>query len=81
MKKVKIPTQENQIDWDKPQWLIHKEAGNVVLSTGKHCSNDFSGTCLPSESHPNGEYCKNWSKACFKPLTYSINFEISNNED
>lgn len=82
MKKVKISTDENEIDWSKPQWLIHEKSPLlIVLSHGVLFGDNFRGTALPCESYPDGLFATDWEKIEFKPLTYSINFEISNNED
>ncbi len=82
MKKLVIPEQPKtpEINWNKPQWVISK-FNDIVLTTGRHDGDDFTGTCLPNQKYPNGDYATNWSKRVFKPLTFDIPFTISNSED
>ena len=83
MKKVIVPADKGtKINWYKPQWVIN-DLGIVVLTTGRHEQEGegFSGTCLPCDEYPNGNYSTGWKKSGFKPLTYDIPFTISNSED
>lgn len=75
------PTQEQEIDWSKPMWVIDKVQSRIVLTTGSHNEDRFIGTCLPDEDFPFGEYSDRWLKLCFKPLTGTIMFPISNDND
>jgi hypothetical protein len=68
------------MDWNKPQWLIDIANRTVVLSTGKHGSEYFSGMCMPCEDAPEGIYSKYWTKKSFKVLDFEINFIISNED-
>jgi hypothetical protein len=54
-----------KIDWSRYQWLI-SSAGEIVLTNGEHQNGDFSGTCLPHEFFPNGEFRKDWVKSAFQ---------------
>lgn len=85
MKKVKIEKIEKQqpeIDWSKKQWVQGKEDKTcIVLTTGEHDGDEFTGTALPCESYTNGEFSENWYKPKFKLLTDDIPFIISNQED
>ena len=81
MKKVTIQTNEG-IDWSKPQWLITQK-GTVVLTTGGHSGDYFTGTALPCDSYPKGDYDTKWLKKEFYRPIFDIPFTISNsnNED
>ena len=81
MKKLKLTTSYNPtgINWDKRQWLISiKEPYFVVLTTGTHKDNSFSGMCLPCETYNKGSYSDVWGKDYFRVLDFDIPFTISN---
>lgn len=81
MKKVEI-NQTETIDWSKPQWVQHLYKKDIiVLTTGEEIRNDFTGTALPCEDYPNGDYASNWDKKSFRPLVGEIQFTISNAKD
>lgn len=66
MKTTILKEEVNEvIDWSKPQWVI-TEDGIIILTSGVHSKYDFSGTCLPCNIYPNGEFSKSWSKEFFK---------------
>ncbi len=81
MKKVTIPTNEG-IDWSKPQWVqyIHDKTC-LILTTGDEKGDLFSGTCMPHEGRPRGEYRNDWVKCNFTILTFDIPFTISNSSE
>ena len=80
MKKVTIQT-TSEIDWSKPQWVqSNTHPDRIVLTTGEHCGNDFTGICMPCSRFPNGNYDKNWDKRSFHLLTEDIQFTISNKD-
>ena len=81
MKKVTIPTEMQDVDWSKPQWVISSNPACVVLTNGAHDGDSFTGTCLPCSSCPNGEFAKDWTKSYYKPLTTDIPFTISNSNE
>lgn len=76
MKKVKIDINPH-IDFGRAQWVI-STSNHVVLSTGEHYGKSFTGTCLPCDLYPVGNYSKSWDKEQFKLLTFDIPFIISN---
>lgn len=78
MKKVNIQTAKTEINWNERQWVISDNC--VVLTTGEHCDNSFSGTCLPYEDYPKGHYTQFWDKTQFTLLTHDIPFTISNED-
>lgn len=72
---------KTEIDWSIPRWYINSKHNIVVLSTGEHDDfNMFSGTCLPCEDYPNGEYSDNWYKTAFRPLDFDFAFMVSNSD-
>lgn len=79
MKKVTIPTNEG-IDWSKPQWVITQK-GTIVLTTGEHDGEYFTGTALPCREYPVGEHDNDWYKPQFQPITFDIPFTISNSNE
>lgn len=81
MKQIKIldKTEGQSIDWSKPMWVKNKTLGNcIILTTGKHSGEEFTGTALPYSYAPDGFYSENWRKEAFTPLTGPITIEISN---
>lgn len=79
MRKINIKQTENIIDWTKPMWVVSQD-GCIVLTTGKHDSNSFSGMMLPCTSNPKGIYASEWSKQVFKPLEGAHEVIISNED-
>ena len=83
MKKVTIPTNEG-IDWSKKQWVQSIAYPDlIVLANGEIVGDNFTGTAMPCNRYPRGEYRTDWCKSAFKHLTSDIPFTISNsnNED
>lgn len=80
MKKVVIQAKP-EIGWDKKRWVINYDNDVIVLTSGKHNGNDFSGTALPCEIYPKGDTSDYWDKRKFQPITLDIPFVISNSED
>lgn len=82
MKNTKIIKQticEPLIDWNKPQWLMHKDDPLLImLTTGVYSKSQFCGTVLPCETYPCGEYNDDWDKVEFKPIDSPLVIEISN---
>lgn len=82
MKKLEIKqdTIHSEIDWGKPQWVINETQTLVILTTGQHDGIMFSGTVMPCHDYPNGEYGEDWYKHIFIPITFDIQFTISNED-
>lgn len=82
MKKLELkPTQPVEIDWSKPQWVQSIAFPNrIVLTTGVHKKISFSGTIMPCDDYPIGEYTNDWAKDNFQVLEGEITFIISNND-
>lgn len=71
-----------KINWSIPRWYINGDNNIVVLSTGEHDDfGKFTGTCLPCEAYPNGDYSDIWSKTSFRPLDFDFAFMVSNSDD
>jgi hypothetical protein len=75
------PTQE--IDWDKPQLLISKETGLIVLSTGEHGGTDFHAFVLIDTKNAwlTGNYGDNWKKEYFTILPPNQQVILQNTPD
>ncbi|MFY7733598.1 MAG: hypothetical protein ACOVSR_08955 [Bacteroidia bacterium] len=67
----------DNIDWNKPMWLISDD-DSIVISTGIHSGNEFSGTMLPSKGYNNGKFSDVWFKKFFKPLQSDLTIVIGN---
>lgn len=82
MKKLELkPTQSVEIDWSKPQWVQSiNQPDRIILTTGIHKNDAFSGTAMPCEYWKDGAYSEMWDKKLFKPLEGEIPFIISNND-
>lgn len=78
--KPTIETKDKQVDWSKPMWVISDD-NMIVLTTGECDEKTFTGTCLPCNDYPNGDYSKAWTKRSFTPTTGTIMFPISNDND
>jgi hypothetical protein len=75
---TEILSQGEGIDWSKPQWVI-SGIKQLVYTNGKHDGINFSGSVLPHESSPQGEFCVDWDKSCFKPIpTEGLVIKIKN---
>ena len=64
---------ENEIDWNKQQLVISKEDNDIILTTGDHRGENFSGVIIPSStsSHkPHFDEC--WNKGSFVLFRKSI---------
>lgn len=85
MKKVKIEKIEQsqpEIDWNKKQWVQNKDhKTSIVLTTGEHDGDKFTGMASPCEWYPKGWDADDWYKPDFQLLTDDIPFIISNQED
>lgn len=64
-------------DWSKPDQLVHCENGMVVLTTGEHSNDVFSGVLL-SENNNTHRYATNWNKSTFFLCPRAITVTFSN---
>lgn len=60
--------EENEIDWDVPQWVVGLKNGVIIFTNGEHENDSFSGQSLPCEDSPNGYKKDGWGKRFFKPI-------------
>ena len=66
---------EVKIDWNKPQKVISKTNGIVLITNGLHSTNCFEGTCIYNNKGAQvfvGYYSKSWIKDIFIPFEESI---------
>jgi hypothetical protein len=57
---------ENEIDWSKQQLVISKENNDIILTTGDHSGENFSGIIIPSSTSSHKPHFDNcWNKGSF----------------
>ena len=69
------PIPETKIDWDKPQKVISKTNGSVMITDGKHSTDYFRGTCIYTENtlcNYVGQHSSTWIKDVFIPFEKPI---------
>jgi hypothetical protein len=65
---------ENEIDWNKQQLVISKTNNDIILTTGEHSGEIFSGVIIPSsESKHKPQFDEHWDKRSFVLFYYSKN--------
>lgn len=69
---------KTKINWSKPQWVISLAGDVIVMTSGIHAEDKFSGICLPSKGRSFSQ-SDSWSKELFKLIpTEGIELLIKN---
>jgi hypothetical protein len=64
---------ENEIDWNKQQLVISKTNHDIILTTGDHSGENFSGVIIPSSTSSHKPHFDNcWDKRSFVLFKKSI---------
>lgn len=73
---ISYNAEAEKIDWSKVQ-LVETDY-IVVLTSGIHKGNTFSGTCVLSKEKKPHEYCQKWYKHHFRLLPPSQSITLKN---
>jgi hypothetical protein len=73
-------------NWDVPRLYSNQEGDKVILSTGYHDNNTFSGTVIfntqkENSKHSLGYFSHKWDKSSFIPLPPNRQITLQNSND
>lgn len=80
-------TRQDEINWEEPQLVKHKEDGGIILVTIEgnelHNEGEFAGVIVHGNVHSEsgGRFSEDWNKAEFEKPTLDTIVQLTNNKD
>lgn len=85
MKKIELIEKKEgeqsteKVNYSVPAWYrVIDNQDVIILSSGEHTEDCFTGMCLPCPYYPNGRFGINWAKEHTKRMEEILTIKISN---